>query len=156
MTLGFVQGSEVLELAAFDPKQGYMFYTMENLKSDRPRIDRRDVCLQCHQGPATLGVPGIMVVSVFPDASGMANFRLGLPVTDHRTHFEKRWGGWYVSGMHGGQRHRGNAVARDSQFPDLLETRGTQNLTDLTKKLDRKSTRLNSSHIQKSRMPSSA
>jgi hypothetical protein len=134
--IGSVQSGDVLEFASLDPKQGVIFYTLDARKSDKPRFDRRDACLQCHQGPATLGVPGIMIASVYADATGMPSFRLGLPVTDHRTRFQDRWGGWYVSGTHGGMRHKGNAVARDAQKPDLLETQGTQNLTSLARKFD--------------------
>ncbi|MEP6962976.1 MAG: hypothetical protein ABI995_12925, partial [Acidobacteriota bacterium] len=134
--VGYVQGSDVLELAALDPKQGYVFYTFENVKSDHPVFDRRDVCLSCHHGPATAGIPGIMVASVYPDSSGMPFARLGMPATDHRTRFQDRWGGWYVTGTHGGQHHQGNAMARDRQYPDMLDIRDTQNLTDLSKKFD--------------------
>lgn len=136
VSIGYVQGSDVLEFAALDPKQGYVFYTMDNTPSEQPRLDRRDVCLQCHHSTATAGVPGIMVASVYPDASGNAAARFGMPTVDHRMPFDKRWGGWYVTGMHGGMRHHGNAVARDRQAPDVLETRDTQNLTDLSKKFD--------------------
>jgi hypothetical protein len=59
-----------------------------------------------------------------------------MPATDHRTRFQERWGGWYVTGTHGGQQHRGNAVARDRLAPDVLEIRDTQNVTDLSKKFD--------------------
>ena len=134
--VGSVQGGDVWELASLDPKQGFVFYTLDVHPSDQPRFDRRDVCLQCHQGPATLGVPGVMVASVYPDASGMPAFNLGMPVTDDRTSFQDRWGGWYVIGTHGGMRHRGNAVARDRSKPDVLETQGTQNLTSLGHKFD--------------------
>jgi hypothetical protein len=136
VSVGYVQGSDVLEFATLDPKQGYMFYTLDNVKSDHPQFDRRDVCLQCHHGPATAGVPGIMVASVYPDSSGMPFARLGMPATDHRTRFDERWGGWYVTGTHGGMRHRGNAVARDRLAPDVLEMRDAQNQTDLSKKFD--------------------
>jgi hypothetical protein len=136
VTVGSVQNGDVWELAALDPKQGFVFYTLDIHKSDQPRFDRRDVCLQCHQGPATLGVPGIMIASVYPDASGMPAFNFGMPVTDHRTPFENRWGGWYVTGTHGGMHHRGNAVARDRSKPDVLESQGTQNLTTLGHKFD--------------------
>jgi hypothetical protein len=135
-TVGHVQGSDVLELAALDPKQGYVFYTFEDKKTDHPVFDRRDVCLQCHHGPATAGVPGIMVASVYPDSSGMPFARLGMPATDHRTRFQDRWGGWYVTGTHGGQQHRGNAVARDRNAPDVLDLHDTQNITNLSKKFD--------------------
>jgi hypothetical protein len=134
--VGNVRGGDVLELAALDPKQGFVFYTLDIQKADQPRFVRRDSCLQCHQGPATLGIPGIMVGSVYPDASGMPASRMGNPVTDGRTPIQDRWGGWYVSGNHGGMVHKGNAVARDSSHPDVLETQGTQNLTSLAKKFD--------------------
>ena len=135
-TVGHVQGSDVLELATLDPKEGYVFYTFEDKKTDQPVFDRRDVCLSCHHGPATAGVPGIMVASVYPDSSGMPFARLGMPATDHRTRFQDRWGGWYVTGTHGGQQHRGNAVARDRYAPDILDLHDTQNITDLSKKFD--------------------
>ncbi|HLH43237.1 MAG TPA: hypothetical protein VKV74_09650 [Bryobacteraceae bacterium] len=134
--VGSVQDGDVLELASLDPKQGFIFYTLDVHQSKQPRFDRRDVCLQCHQGPATLGVPGIMIASVYPDAGGMPAFNLGMPVTDHRTPFQDRWGGWYVTGTHGGMRHRGNAVARDRSKPDLLDTQGSQNLTTVSQKFD--------------------
>ena len=136
VTVGSVQNGDVWELASLDPKQGFIFYTLDIHKTDQPRFDRRDVCLQCHQGPATVGVPGIMIASVYPDASGMPAFNFGMPVTDHRTPFQDRWGGWYVTGTHGGMHHKGNAVARDRSKPDVLETQGTQNLTTLGRKFD--------------------
>jgi hypothetical protein len=66
----------------------------------------------------------------------MPAFNLGMPVTDDRTSFQDRWGGWYVTGTHGGMRHRGNAVAGDRSKPDVLQTQGTQNLTTLGQKFD--------------------
>ncbi len=134
--VGNVRGGDILELAALDSKQGFVFYTLDVQRADRPRMIRRDQCLQCHQGPATLGIPGIMVGSVYPDSMGMPASRMGNPVTDDRTPIEDRWGGWYVSGTHGGMHHKGNAVARDQAHPDLLESQGTQNLTSLAKKFD--------------------
>jgi hypothetical protein len=134
--VGSVRGGDVLELAALDPEQGMVFYTLDVQKSDRPRFVRRDTCLQCHQGPATLGIPGLLVGSVFPDASGMPNSRMGNPVTDDHTPIEKRWGGWYVTGTTGGMNHLGNAVARDPRAPDVLDERGAQNLTSLAGKFE--------------------
>ena len=50
--------------------------------------------------------------------------------------FERRWGGWYVTGTHGSQQHLGNAVAPDPEHPLDLETANTQNLTSLAGKID--------------------
>jgi hypothetical protein len=57
-------------------------------------------------------------------------------ITDHRTKFEERWGGWYVTGLSGEQKHRGNAIAQNPAEPKVLETYGTQNLTNLMRKFD--------------------
>jgi hypothetical protein len=136
VTVGSVQNGDVLELAALDPTQGVNFYTLDIEKTDKPTFDRRDTCLQCHQGIGTLGVPGILVSSVYPGPDGMPAFRGNAMITDHRSSFDQRWGGWYVTGTHGSQHHMGNAVAHQASQPQLLETQGTQNLTSLEKKFD--------------------
>ena len=74
--------------------------------------------------------------SVATSPSGRAHFHLGTVVTDHRTPFEDRWGGWYVTGTHGGRVHRGNAVALDPTNVGVMATYETQNLTSLVKKFD--------------------
>jgi hypothetical protein len=66
----------------------------------------------------------------------MPAFRGGQRITDHRTPFEDRWGGWYVTGTHAGMRHIGNAVGHDTAHPEVLDLRDTQNLTSLTKKFN--------------------
>jgi hypothetical protein len=66
----------------------------------------------------------------------MPAFRGAQRITDHRTPLEARWGGWYVTGMHGGMRHIGNAVGHDPAHPELLDMHDTQNLTSLDKKFD--------------------
>jgi hypothetical protein len=137
VTLGYVRGSDTLEVTSVDPRQGVIFYTFDNSPyTTTPRFDRRDVCMQCHHSPGTLGVPGLMIASVYPDGDGMPAFRGAQALTDHRTPFDERWGGWYVTGTHGEMRHRGNAMGHDRQHPDVLETRGTQNVTDLTRKFE--------------------
>jgi hypothetical protein len=136
VAIGFVQDGEVNEVVSLDPKQGIVFSTLDIHESPKPGFARRDVCLQCHQGPATLGVPGIFISSVYPGPTGMPAFRAGAFATDQRSEFDKRWGGWFVTGMHGSQHHMGNAVALDPQRPELLELQNTQNLTSLEKKVD--------------------
>ena len=41
-----------------------------------------------------------------------------------------------MTGTHGQQKHRGNAVVRDKNKPEELETENTQNQTDLTGRFD--------------------
>lgn len=136
VAVGSVQDGEVLELVALDPKQGDNFYTLSVDKADHPEFARRDVCLQCHQGLSTLGIPGILVSSVYPASDGMPAFRGQAMITDHRSSFDQRWGGWYVTGTHGSVTHMGNAVGHDPARPQLLDMQGTQNLTSLARKFD--------------------
>ena len=133
--VGFVRGSNLLEVAALDPKQGMVFYSFDSA-SNPPSFDRRDACLQCHTSPGTLGIPGLLIASSYTDASGMPAFRGAQRITDDRTPFEDRWGGWYVTGTHADMRHIGNAVGHDSAHPEVLDLRDTQNLTSLAKKFD--------------------
>jgi hypothetical protein len=135
-SVGFVKLGEVLEVASVDPEQGVIFYAVEQDGTAKPRFERRDTCLQCHAAGGTLGVPGLMVRSVYPEPSGMPLFQAGSFVTDHRSPWKERWGGWYVTGKHGSQVHMGNAVVRDRQHPDQLETENTQNVQDLTGRFD--------------------
>jgi len=135
VSVGYVRGSNLLEVAALDPRQGVIFYSFDQ-EADPPRFDRRDVCLQCHESKGTLGIPGLMVASVYPDADGMPAFMGAQMLTDHRSRFEGRWGGWYVTGTHGDMRHLGNAVGHERDHPEVLDTRGTLNLTSLAKKFD--------------------
>jgi hypothetical protein len=134
VAVAWVRGSEDIEIAVADPKQGAVFYALKN-----GVLDRNEVCMRCHVGPQTIGVPGMFISSVFPSASGMPDSdRQSAIITDHRTKFEERWGGWYVTGLSGEQRHRGNAIAQNPAEPKLLETYGTQNLTNLMRKFDPK------------------
>lgn len=128
VAVGFVPGGDGFELAALDPTQGIIFYTLDVPQPDHPVLTRREVCLKCHQGPATLGVPGIFVGSVYPNAAGTPD-RSGAIVTDHRTPFADRWGGWYVNAARGQQLDRSNAIAPNPADPDVLDTEGKQNLT---------------------------
>jgi hypothetical protein len=136
VVVGSVQGGDVLEMAALDPRQGVTFYSLDVKRSAKPAFDRRSDCLQCHQGTTTLGIPGLMVTSVYPSGDGTPAFRGAALATDHRSPFGDRWGGWYVTGMLGSERHMGNAVAHDPAQPRNLDTAGSQNLASLGRRFD--------------------
>ncbi len=137
VSVGAVPGADVYELAALDPTDGVAFYTLSTKQTERPRFQRRGVeCLFCH-GPGNKGAPALSLASVFPSADGTPAFTGSFIATiDHRTPFEDRWGGWYVTGTHGSQKHMGNAVARDPDRPFDLQQSGTQNQTKLEDKFD--------------------
>lgn len=133
VSVGYVRGGEVVELAATDPREGVVFYTLDQDETSHPRIQRRGECLQCHHNGATLGVPGLVVRSVYPERSGMPVFHAGGYITDHRSPLKERWGGWYVSGTTGSQQHMGNAIADTDGQIDM--SAGT-NITDLKDKFN--------------------
>jgi hypothetical protein len=128
--VGWVQGGNV-ELAAVDPSQGTMFYTLDQRRADQPKFVRREECLQCHASPKTLGVPGLLVRSVFPAADGVPQLQVDSFVTDHSSPLKERWGGWYVTGTHGDQRHMGNVWIKDKEHPDRLDLESGANVTSL-------------------------
>jgi len=114
VAVGWVRGGEGIEVAAADPRQGVVFYTFKD-----GQFTHRDECLHCHYGPATSGVPGMFVGSVYPDAAGNPSRDRAI-ITDQRTPFADRWGGWYVNAAHGEQKDRANAVAMDPAEPYAL------------------------------------
>ncbi len=138
LSVGYVRGGDVLEIAAVDPDLGTVFYTLEQEESAKPHISRRDDCLQCHASGGTLGVPGLTVRSVFPDRSGQPFFQAGTFTTDHRSPLSTRWGGWYVTGTHGSQIHMGNAFATDMGHPEEMDRSESLNVTSLEFRLNTK------------------
>lgn len=120
ITVGYVQTGDVVEITSLDPQQGVIFYSLDQEESTRPRFERRDTCLQCHQSAATLGVPGLVVRSVVPELTGYPLFQAGTKTTDHRSPIEERWGGWYVTGKSTGK-HMGNQIAEDRDKPEVMK-----------------------------------
>jgi len=110
VTVGFVRGGPILEVAAQDPKAGIVFYTLDQSRQDDPSLTRETVCLSCHNTAPTLDVPGVLARTVFPGITGaVVNGLVGSEV-DHRVPFDERWGGWYVTGKSAPARHLANAL----------------------------------------------
>jgi hypothetical protein len=131
VAVGHVRGADLLELTATDPDAGVVFFTLDQTEQATPAITRHtDECLQCHASPRTLGVPGLVVRSVYPDRSGMPVSAAGSFSTDHRSPLEQRWGGWYVTGTHGTSRHMGNQMAIDAE--GTLDAEAGANVSDLS------------------------
>ncbi len=135
--LGWVQGGRLIEIAAVDPVQGAIFYTLRQQEAEKPVFERRHgECLQCHIAAFTQGVPGLMVRSVVPDAAGFPVFRAGSFLSTYRSPLSERWGGWYVTGLHGGQRHMGNARVPDQEHPEFFDAAAGANVTELRGRFD--------------------
>ena len=128
VVVGYIPGAPMLELASHDPRQGVIFQTLPQDVGlgTPPAFARPDQCLTCHLSANSLGVPGILVRSMFTEATGRTRPQLGSAIVDHRTPLEQRWGGWYVTGTHGRVRHMGNAMVT------VALERGDQAISDLT------------------------
>src|ERR1051326_3780253 len=110
--VGYIPGAPLLEVSAVDPQLGGVFYTLEQKPEERPKLVRTDQCLECHATAKSMGVPGHLVRSFITDESGVVDLNSGISQVNHRTPLAERWGGWYVSGRHGSQVHRGNLIGK--------------------------------------------
>ena len=120
VTIGYIRGAPLLELAVQDPEQGVLFYTIEQKPQARPLIERRPACLSCHQNYSTLHVPGVLARSVFMAPDGVPLSQFGSYDADDRTPLRRRWGGWYVTGRAGAIPHMGNAVVTDREKREAI------------------------------------
>ena len=77
VVVGFIPGAQSLELAAHDPEQGVVFYTIEQAATPVPQIVRRTDCLSCHVSANTLEVPGMIHRSNVMSADGQVLPMLG-------------------------------------------------------------------------------
>lgn len=129
VAVAWMQGG-FIELAAQDPEQGVVFHTLEQRRAEKPEFIPRNECTRCHISDVSLGVPGMMVRSRFPASDGMPKLILGGYTTDHRSPFEERWGGWYVTGNFGSIHHMGNKIyANDDRAQKIPVNIGAGYLT---------------------------
>ena len=141
--VGYVPGSSILELAANDPDLGAVFYTLDFAPVTEARqgvqlVRDRGQCLSCHATSRTENVPGYLVRSIYPDASGRPRTGTSSYTTDYRSLFQTRWGGWYVTGTHGQMRHLGNAFALDRSDPQKMDLEAGANRSELPSRVQPK------------------
>lgn len=134
--IGYIPGAPIMEISAADPNLGGVFYTLNQNKVEKPEFERRDQCLECHATSRTMGVPGFTVRSFVTDKSGEVDSTSGLSVVDHRTPIEDRWGGYYVTGYHGNQAHRGNLIGQAAFDKQATKPNFKGDVTDLSSFFD--------------------
>lgn len=140
--VGWVQGAATIEIMSVDSKKGALFYTLDQENDGHPEFDQvgGHVCSVCHyvQGRKTF-VPQLSFSSVIPDKTGDIEGTFPISTSDD-TPMEKRWGGWYVTGTHGAQKHLGNVVLSKpaSVIGDLskIDVSKSLNVTDLRNRFD--------------------
>ena len=120
--IGWCQRGDIIEIATTDPQQGAIFYSLKQQESEKPTFVRdKGQCLVCHASSRTQNVPGFLVRSVFANRAGHAILGSGTFTTDHTSPFNERWGGWYVSGIHGRMRHMGNKIFKEGERNEKLD-----------------------------------
>ncbi|REK16598.1 MAG: hypothetical protein DWQ37_07400 [Planctomycetota bacterium] len=134
--VGYCRSGDVLEISAVDPQLGAVFYTLDQKDTGQVQLSRQtDNCLLCHSSSRTEGVPGHLARSMFVDSSGQPIFSAGSYSVDHTTPLEQRWGGWYVTGTHGNQRHLGNMIVRGRKVEGDVDNTKGQNVVELSDRL---------------------
>lgn len=135
--IGYCHSGDVLEISAVDPSLGTVFYTLDQQSVEKPQFVRQtDNCLLCHSSSRTEGVPGHLARSMLVDSRGVPIYSAGSRTVDQTTPIAERWGGWYVTGTHGEQRHKGNLIGHDPRARSMPENPDGQNLVDLTDRID--------------------
>jgi hypothetical protein len=136
VSVGWVQNSDLMEFIVSGGGNGLAFYTLDTA-AQKPKFERRgSECVICH-GFASRWAAGLMVANM---DTGPGGSLLGLTpnrifsLTDQRTPFDQRYGGWYVTGETGDMAHRGN-VTQDPDHIGVLPS-GGRNLLSLSDRLD--------------------
>lgn len=133
--VGFIPGSDRLEISTADPALGGVFYVLKQNEVASPRFERdRGTCLACHANRRTQDVPGHLMRSVYPAPSGQPHYGMGTFVTTQNSPLEERWGGWFVNGSHGKLRHMGNLLVE--KHDDPVDRDQGANLQGLKDRLD--------------------
>ncbi|MEY2427909.1 MAG: hypothetical protein QOJ40_794 [Verrucomicrobiota bacterium] len=138
ISIGWVPGGPVIDLASVDPNRGPIFYTLEQKADTPPQFTRHTDCMRCHFGPKTLDVPGLVVGSFYTASNGMPLAKVDGFVNGHNSPLSERWGGWYVTG-HSRDTHLGNLFASDPEHPervDLSTAVSSRGVTDLRTRFD--------------------
>ncbi|MEQ1909705.1 MAG: hypothetical protein ABMA15_12830 [Vicinamibacterales bacterium] len=135
--VGKVRDGKALEIVSFDARQGAIFYLLEEQQADRPTFQRAELdCTVCHVAPTTRNVPGVLVRSVYATASGAQVGRSPSFLTGHESPLSERFGGWYVTGTTGAQRHLGNVTVSNSNEPTNVDRESGANVTSLEGRVD--------------------
>jgi len=129
--VGWIPGAPLIEIVTIHPTAGTRYYTLRNERSAAVefRSETKD-CTLCHGRGGGLFANSSRIGPAGYPAVFAPSFRVtpSLPL-------RRRWGGWYVSGTHGVQRHMGNVVSLEDDESIVNEEKGA-NVTDLRRFFD--------------------
>jgi hypothetical protein len=132
--VAWVPGSDSLEIASMDPNLGPVFYLLKRDQPDNTGLVRHaGQCLRCHDSYTLSGggVPRFILGSGYTYFTGSLVSHEGWILTDQETPLKFRWGGWYVTGVHGDQVHLGNIVVKQAEELQDLESIRNGNLMNI-------------------------
>jgi hypothetical protein len=144
--VSWTRGAPDLEISTVDPKEGPVFFLLSQTRTAVPKFKSQDAiqCLVCHDfGESSTPIPRLLMLSVLPDSNGSAIGAESL-ITNDESPFRERWGGWYVTGTHGKQRHLGNMIVHESpsrkidikDYAAHADLSQGANVTDLSSRFD--------------------
>ena len=153
VSVAWIPESRELEITAVDPVKGVNFYTLSqpldasvgDSKAGVQKADlkeaatpqkflRRDRCLACHAGRSTLEIPGLLLRAFQTDRTGKPI--VGFSRVTNDMLYEKRWGGWYITGSPAGMIHRGNLLSKDHNARHKKEPGFASSLRELNQSFD--------------------
>jgi len=135
--VGSVHEGKAIEIISFDPMQGAIFYLLDEHKVERPMFQRAELdCTQCHIAAGTRGVPGVLLRSIYPTATGTQAPSSKSFITDQESPFRERWGGWYITGKLGNLSHMANAVIDEKPVTGQPDQIAEEKLVSLSKPFD--------------------
>lgn len=130
--IGYVPGGKSLEIATHDAHLGPVYYVLLQRPAARPSFFRStDACLKCHVTPASAPLAEHLMRSLATDADGEPIPQAPIQETTDASPLSERWGGWFVTGRHGSQRHLGNAFATTNGATVAINRESGANLTTL-------------------------
>jgi hypothetical protein len=149
-----------LEIGSMDPNLGPLFYLLEQPTATAdaphpgsaatPKLERETTrCLSCHDSYSLSGegVPRFIVGSGYTGTGGQLVSHEGWILVTDETPLQSRWGGWYVTGMHGKQVHLGNMLIRATEDFQRLDELRVGNVETLDALFDTKPYVTNKSDI---------
>ena len=135
--VGKIHDGKAIELISFDPRQGAIFYLLDEAPVARPAFQRAELdCTTCHVAATTRNVPGVLVRSIYPTPTGTVAERTPTYVSGNQSPLSERFGGWYVTGTSGTQTHMGNVTVQDRLNPLSIDRAAGANVRDLSGRFD--------------------
>jgi hypothetical protein len=135
--VGYVPDAKMLEVATTDTHLGPVYYTLLQRPKEKPLFFRTvSDCLECHATRTSNGIPEHLMRSVYAEMDGTPVPNAKSYVTTDASPLNERWGGWYVTGKHGSQRHMGNVVAGRKDDNVTVDQEQGANIIDLHSLVD--------------------